>query len=63
MSLRCLNQIFIDRDISKNSQKHLKKDVSFCDVFTTSLIHLKKHAFFVTSLRRPKYISKKMVFR
>ena len=44
MSLRCLKQISIERDISKTSQKHLKRDV-----------------FFKTSLRRLKYISKKMV--
>ena len=45
VSLRCLKQISIETDISKTSQKHLKKDV-----------------FFATSVRRLKYISKKMSF-
>ena len=60
MSLECLSQISIDRNISKTSQKHLKRDVFFCGVFKTSQIHLKKDVFFVTSLRRLKRISKKM---
>ena len=37
MSLRDLNQISIERDISETSQKHLKKDV----FFVTSLRRLK----------------------
>ena len=37
MSLRCLKQISIERDISKISQKHLKRDV----FFETSLRRLK----------------------
>ena len=57
MSLRCLKQISIERDISKTSQKHLKRGVFFetslrclkyiskrClfwDVFKTSPTHLK----------------------
>ena len=45
MSLRDLNRISIERDISETSQKHLKRD-----------------DFFVTSLRRPKNISKKISF-
>ena len=45
MSLRDLNHISIERDISETSFKHLKRD-----------------GFFVTSLRRLKYISKKMSF-
>ena len=45
MFLRDLNQIFIERDISEASYKHLKR-----------------YDFFVTSLRRLKYISKKMYF-
>ena len=45
MSLRCLKQISIERDISTTSQKHLKRDI-----------------FFKTSLRRLKYISKKVSF-
>ena len=61
MYLRDLNQIFIDRDISQTSQKHLKRDVSF----VTSLRRLKciskKMFFCVTSLRRLKNISKKML--
>ena len=61
MSLRCLNQISIGRDISKTSEKHLKRHL-FWKVFQTSQIHLKKDVFFVTSLRRLKYISKKMFF-
>ena len=45
MSLKCLKQISIERDISKTSQKDFKRDV-----------------FFETSLRRLKYISKKIFF-
>ena len=45
ISLRDLNQVSIERDISETSQKHLKRD-----------------HFFETSLRRLKYISKKMSF-
>ena len=37
MSLRCLNQISFETDISKTSQKHLKRNTSFL----TSLRHLK----------------------
>ena len=37
MSLRCLNQISIERDFSKTSKKHLKRDV----FYVTSLRHLK----------------------
>ena len=48
MSLRCLSQICIERDISETSQEHLKRGV----FFVTSLRHLKKDAFFVTSSRR-----------
>ena len=36
-SLRHLNQVSVERDISKTSQRHLKKDV----FFETSLRHLK----------------------
>ena len=73
MSLKCLKQISIERDISKTSQKDFKRDVFFetslrrlkyiskkiffCEVFETSQIHLKKDAFFVTSLRRLRYFS------
>ena len=46
------------KDLSETSQKrHL-----FWEVFKTSQIHLKKDVVFVTSLRRLKYISKKMFF-
>ena len=58
MSLRDIDQIFIDREISGISQKHLKRD--FCDVFKTFQIHLKKDVFYVTSLRCLEHISKKM---
>ena len=58
MSSRDLNQISIERNISKTSQKHLKRCL-FCDVFKTSQIHLKKYIFFVTSLRRLKIIFKR----
>ena len=58
MSLRDLNHISIERDISETSQKHLKKDV-FCDAFKTSQKHPKKDVFSVTSLRRLKNISRK----
>ena len=46
------------KDLSETSQKRRL----FWDVFKTSQIHLKKDAFFVTSLRRLNYISKKMSF-
>ena len=75
MSLRDLNQISIDRDISETSQKHLKRDVFFVtslrrlkyisnrcflfDVFKTSRAYLKKDVFSVTSLRRLKNVSRK----
>ena len=48
-------------DVFKTSQIHLKKCL-FWDVFKTSQIHLRKDVFFVTSFRRLKYISKKMLF-
>ena len=47
---------------SKTSQKHLKSDECFCRVCKTSQIHLKKVFFFLTYLRRLKYISKSMSF-
>ena len=53
MSLRDVNQISIERDISETSQKHLKRDV----FFVTSQIHFKKDVFFVTSLGRLEHIS------
>ena len=46
------------KDLSETSQKRCL----FCDVFKMSQIHLKKDVFFETSLRRLKYISKKMSF-
>ena len=59
ISLRDLNQISIERDISETSQKYLKRDV----FFVTSLRRLKyiskKMSFFVASLRRLKNISRK----
>ena len=71
-------QTFIERDISKPSQKHLKsgdvfvrsfrrlktsqKRCIFCDIFITPQIHLKRDIFFATSLRRLKYILKKTSF-
>ena len=58
MSLRCLKQISIERHLPEASQKRRL----FCDVFKTSQIHLKKDVLFVTSLRRLKYISKKLFF-
>ena len=62
MSLRDLNQISIERDISETSQKHLKRDV----FFVTSLRRLKniskKIVFSETSLRRLGHILKKMYF-
>ena len=58
MSLRDLNHISIETDISETSQKYLKKDV-FCDAFKTSQKHPKKDVFSVTSLRRLKNISRK----
>ena len=45
------------KDLSETSQK-----TSFCDVFKTFRIHLKNDVFFVTSLRRFKYISKHVLF-
>ena len=62
MSLTCLHQISIERDISKTSKKYLQRDA----FFVTSLRHLryssKRMVFFVMSLRRLTYISKKMSF-
>ena len=46
------------KDLSETSQKRRL----FWDVFKTSQIRLKKDVFFATSLRRLKYISKKMYF-
>ena len=48
MSLRCLKQISIERDISKTSQKHLKRDV----FFETSLRLLKYISRKMSFLRR-----------
>ena len=48
-----------ERHLKNLSQTSQKRRI-FCDVFKTSQIHLKKDVFFVTSLRRLKYISKKM---
>ena len=47
MSFRCLSQISIDRDISKTSQKHLKRDV----FFETSLRRLKYISKMMSFLR------------
>ena len=71
MSFRDLNYISIERDISKTSQKHLKSDqffvkslrnfkyiskkMSFCDVFKTSQIHLRKDVHDISE-RSLKYI-------
>ena len=63
MSLRCLKQISIETDISKTSQKHLKRDVFFQTSLRRLIYVSKKMPFFVTSLRRLKYISKKNVFQ
>ena len=76
---RDLNQISIERNISEASQKHLKRDdffcdvfktsqrhlkkIIFCDVFKTSQKHLKKDGFRVTSLRRFEHISERCLFR
>ena len=65
MSLRDLNQIYIERDISETSYKHLKGDdffllslrclkyisrkMPFCDVFKTSEKILKQYVFSVMS--------------
>ena len=46
------------KDLSETSQKRRL----FWGVFKTSQIHLKKDVFFETSLKRLKYISKKMFF-
>ena len=76
MSLRCINQISIERDRSKTSQKYLKRDV----FFVTSFRHLRfiskkifflwrlwdvsntsqKRCFWCDSLSRIKHISKTM---
>ena len=64
--MRCLSEISVKsplretyrRDLSETSQERCL----FCQVFKTFQIHLKKDAFFVTSLRRLKNISKKMSF-
>ena len=62
MSLTCLNQISIERDISKTSQKHLQRDVFFVKILRHLKYISKKMVFFVMSLRRLKYISKKVSF-
>ena len=46
------------KDLLETSQKRRL----FCDVFKTSQIHLKKDVFFVTSLRRLRYIWKRWLF-
>ena len=61
-SLTCLNQISIERDISKTSQKHLQRDVFFVKFLRHLKYISKKMVFFVMSLRRLKYISKKISF-
>ena len=78
MSLRDLNQISIERDISGTSRKYLRTDdffvtslrrlkniwkkLSFVDVFKTSQIYSKNDVYSVTSLRRLKNISCKYVW-
>ena len=61
MSLRCLKQISIERDISKTSQKHLKRDV----FFETSLRRLKyisKNMYFLWPLYNVSNTSHKRCF-
>ena len=61
VSERSQSDLYLERhlrDLLETSQKRWL----FCDVFKTSQIHLKKDVFFVTSLRRLKYISRKMSF-
>ena len=60
MSLRDLNQISIEIDISETSQKHLKRDAFFVTSLRGLKYNSKKMSFFVTSLRHLKNISKKM---
>ena len=62
MSLRDLNQISIERDISETPQKHLKRNV-FCDVFKTSQIHLKKRCIFRDVFKTSQKHPKKNVFK
>ena len=79
ISLRNVNQISNERDISETSQKHLKwgnffvtslrrledlsKKMFFCDFFKTAQKHLIKDVFCGTSLRRLEHISEKCLFR
>ena len=62
ISVRDLNRISIERDISETSLETSQKRWLFCDVFKTSQKHLKKDVFCVTSLGRLGHISKTMSF-
>ena len=41
---------------------YISKKMSFCDVLKASQIYLKQDVFFVMSLRRLKYMSKRCLF-
>ena len=53
-----MSQSYLHSDFSKTSQKRSL----WCDVFKISQIYLKNGVFFVTYLRRLKYLSKMMFF-
>ena len=59
MLFRHLNQVSVDRGISKTTWKHCKKDVFLA---TSSRMPLKTDIICVMSLRRLEYISKNVLY-
>ena len=49
------------RETSQRPFRNISKEMTFCDVFKTFQVHLKKDVFFVTSLRRRKNILKRCI--
>ena len=49
------------RETSQRPFRNISKEMTFCDVYKTFQIHLKKDVFFVTSLRHLKNILKRCI--
>ena len=57
MSLRDLNQISIERNVLE-PVRNISNEMSFCDVFKTSQIHLEKGVFFDVFKTSQKHLKK-----
>ena len=62
MSLTCLNQISIERDISKTSQKHLQRDVFFVKFLRHLKYISKKMGFFCDVFKASQIYLRKDVY-